>query len=411
MLATQPKRNISNDIKTDVNSENNMQQHQPVEPIQQDQHVQQVQQAQQAQPIVHNYNVYGNNQKDDSIIVKHDKAEQKFTLFNSNNQILGSFNILQLFKFLNKKHDFYLVDINIGSSDIIIKKYLYDDDKDVNLEYELLSHTESPFTGNVELLVKLYSDIIKIEDILDKELLNKPKEIAEDIQRVNNKFIYNLLVRLLKLINTISDTIQDRSIKENLLKYSVGAVYKISSLIKDDILIKKLQLDNIETDIKKLENINNKITEKINELDTNITTQNTTIDNLILQLNSYNQKGGSKSESTSKTASLYTSSKTSSNTTSNTTSNTISKTSSKIPLTATSISLNIKSETGSDSETETLTQTGSAKSIKSFDTNKTKSNIQSYKINTNIESTSTNDITLTITDTETQQSATENYKK
>ena len=94
MLATQPKK--QRDQITDV---------QKIEPNNND--------MQQAPQVINNYNVYGTSQKDNSVIVKHDKNETKFTLFNSNNQILGSFTILQLFKFLNKKHDFYLVEIKL----------------------------------------------------------------------------------------------------------------------------------------------------------------------------------------------------------------------------------------------------------------------------------------------------------
>ena len=116
MLATRPKQiSAVNDNIDSINNESS-------KSVKKDT-IEQIHQQNQPQ-VVHNYNVYGGN-KDNSIIVKHDKAEQKFTLFNANNQVLGSFNILQLFKFLNKKHDFYLVDITIGSSDIIIKKYFY----------------------------------------------------------------------------------------------------------------------------------------------------------------------------------------------------------------------------------------------------------------------------------------------
>lgn len=376
---------------------------------------------QQSQPqVVHNYNVYGNN-IDNSIIVKHDKTEQKFTLFNANNQVLGGFNILQLFKFLNKKHDFYLVDITIGSSDIIIKKYLYDDDKDINREYELLSHTESAFTGNVELLVKLYSDIIKVEDVLDRELLNKPKEIAEDIQKVNTKFIYNLLIRLLKLINTISDTVQDKSVKENLLKYSVGAIYKISLLIKDDITIKKMQMENVNDDINKLQIIHTKMNEKIEQLESNINTQNKTIDNLVLELNTYNknsQQGGNKSTSTSTSTSSYVSdsgttskSKSTSTSTSTYTTSYVSPSDSKSKSKSTSTSNISKNNTETEiGSTSTITAKDKSELELTENSNKTKSHIQSYKVysdknNTNrggYSSTSQNDISLTITNTETE---------
>ena len=203
--------------------------------------------------IINNFNIIGGGiDRSTTIIVEHDKINNGYTFKSMDKNILGSFNILQLFKLLNNEYDSYLLDVNIGTSDIIIKKYLYNPDTDKENTCDLISHLESPFTGNIDLLVKLYSDITKIEDKINEEILTKSHDIAQRIKDKNNKFIYNILIRILKLSNTLSEQYKhDKSKRELLIRYSVGSAYKLSVMTQDDIQIKKLQYETIQTDIDK----------------------------------------------------------------------------------------------------------------------------------------------------------------
>jgi hypothetical protein len=254
--------------------------------------------------IINNFNIIdnkmGGGNNSSTIIVEHDKSTHEFTFKNLNKNILGSFNILQLFKFLNNEFDSYLTDVNIGTSDIIISKYLYNPSNDITKTCDLISHLESPFTGNIELLVKLYTDIIKIEDKINEEILTKPRDIAEKIKEKNNKFIYNILIRILKLANTLTEQFKDDHAKrEILIKYSVGAAYKLSVMTQDDLSIKKMQYETIQTDIDKLKKIQESINTKLNELKQTIDIENSNINVLINHLsNKKIMHGGNKSSST-----------------------------------------------------------------------------------------------------------------
>lgn len=255
--------------------------------------------VQPTQPtIVNNYNII--QPTNDSIIVEHDKIKHEFIFKNNLNQLIGTFNIYQLFKFLNNDIDNYLVDIVLDTSDIIISKYIYDPAKDINKEYELISHTESAFTGNIELIVKLYSDIIKIEGDLLEKMIDLPKEILEKIKTTNNKFIYYLLLRILKMSNTLlTQPDIDTSKKDILLRYSIGATHKLSTMTKEELEIKYLQYNELENDINKIIKIQNVLENKLDLLKQTIDTQKINIDNLQI----HEQKGGTKSSHTNSTKS------------------------------------------------------------------------------------------------------------
>ena len=89
----------------------------PIQPIQLIQPIQPIQPQ-----VVNNFTIV--DKSSDSIIVEHNKDKNEFT-FSKNTTQFGSFNVLQLFKYLNDDIDNYLVSINIGTSSDIISKYIY----------------------------------------------------------------------------------------------------------------------------------------------------------------------------------------------------------------------------------------------------------------------------------------------
>jgi hypothetical protein len=361
--------------------------------------------------IINNFNIIdnkmGGGNNSSTIIVEHDKSTHEFTFKNLNKNILGSFNILQLFKFLNNECDSYLTDVNIGTSDIIISKYLYNPSNDITKTCDLISHLESPFTGNIELLVKLYTDIIKIEDKINEEILTKPRDIAEKIKEKNNKFIYNILIRILKLANTLTEQFKDDHAKrEILIKYSVGAAYKLSVMTQDDLSIKKMQYETIQTDIDKLKKIQESINTKLNELKQTIDIENSNINVLINHLsNKKIMHGGNKSSSTT--------SKSSNSSTSNTSKSTdLSMNNKKDKFTSdTSLPIKCKKENITSTSTTSTTSVTSS-TVKTSDTSlsnlnindiqnemnpteNTRSLIKSINIGSSYDSTSYDTFTIT----------------
>lgn len=336
--------------------------------------------------VVNNFNIVG--EQNNSIIVEHDKIKNEFTFKNANNQLIGGFSVLQLFKFINNDEDTFLVDINIGTSDTIIMKYIYNPSLDIEKKYDLISHIDSPFTSNIELLVKLYTDIIKLEEKMNEEILKKSRNVAENIKERNNKFIHNILIRILKLANTLIDHVKtDQQKRESLIRYSVGVVYKLSTMTQDELLIKKLQYETLNSDIIKLKQIQDGINSKLTSLQQTLDLQNTNIDNLIKELanKDINKQGGSKS-------STYIST-TKSNTSAISNTSDSNKSSSLTSKSKSSKSNDSKSTISNDSES-TIDIIKDNLDDNLLSSEKTKSMINSYKLYSSIlSSTSKNTFT------------------
>jgi len=245
-------------------------------------------------------------QPNNSILIEHLHDKKEYIFKDSANNIIGSFNVYQLFKYLNSDINEYLPEINLGNSKDVIEKYIYSLDIDTNHKYELISHLDSPFTSNIEMILKLYKDIRLLDELLLKQLIDKPLDIASKIKDRNSQFIYNILQRILRLSNTIIDKIDNKNNKDELLRYNIGAVYKMTEIVKEDIQIKTLQIENIKTDINKLLQIQENMTLKMNELKSSLDQQSDECRHLIKQISK--QQGGSKSSSRSSSKSSTTTS-------------------------------------------------------------------------------------------------------
>jgi len=257
----------------------------------------------------------------DAIIVDHNIDQMKFTFYDADKNLLGTFTSLQLLKFINYKYSSFFQHVEMGVSYDIIKKYILDiifnDDK---LKIVLVSHFNSPFMGNVEMLVKLYNDLTRCEVHVNSELNKFSSKDGKIIEYTIKQLYYLLLNHTLKIIASVSDAIKDdeskSNIKETLLKYSVGIVYKITNLIKNEINLKTLEYQTIQDDIIRLGKIKLTINEKMNSLYSIVEIQNKKIDNILININelkSYNLQTGGGSSSNSSHENLETSNSTESN--------------------------------------------------------------------------------------------------
>lgn len=230
------------------------------------------------QPKINVINV--NDINPESILVYHDDTKYKFTFYDINKNLIGDFNTLQIFKYINIDVDNYLTDVELSISKELIEKYLCKYDENRNID--LISHIDSPFTGNIELLTKLYVDIYKLSDYLNTELTKFEFNESELIKHNNNIFVYNLLVRILRLISSLSES--DKMNKDIMIKYSSGASFKLSQLIKDEIDFKSKKMEVIINDLQRLNQIRNTLQTKIEKMEVNIVEQNNKIDMLINML-------------------------------------------------------------------------------------------------------------------------------
>lgn len=254
-------------------------------------------------------NYSGPNTGRESILVKHDPLDSTFTFYDRDKIFLGSFKALHLIKYILPQYPDFLGIRTIGGSGDIIRNYICLVDKNENDPYDikirLLNQLESPFMGNIEMLLKLYNGISQYQSSIDMEISKLNKADQKYVEYTIKQFIYLLLNHILKIISNISDIIKDdttkKEMKESLLKYSVGIVYKISNMIKDEVGKKTAEYKILQEDLIKLSKVKINMYDKISKLNDLITEQNTKIDNLVITTP---QRGGNNITTTNSTSQM-----------------------------------------------------------------------------------------------------------
>jgi hypothetical protein len=262
----------------------------------------------------------------DLILVSFEKQNHKFSFYGNNNTLLGYFTIQQLIKFLGNRWDEnFMKHVDTSISDEIIKTFI--GSADINeaqiVNIKLLSHLQSPFMGNIEMLMKVNNALQIFESKILNTELNEVKsiKIQEKIKLTIKQFIYMMLNQSLKVIAAISEEIKnDKSrdhLKEILLKYSVGITYRLSNFIRDQLDTQMTQYNNLNENITKIYNIRRTMSDKLDKLTNVVETQNERIDMVNIKLSetvSDNSSSASKVRSSSyKSANTDNSARTSTN--------------------------------------------------------------------------------------------------
>jgi hypothetical protein len=239
--------------------------------------------------------------KDSSnLIAVYDDAENRFTFYNSNKSILGSFNFRQIIKYIGKQIEptFYNF-VESGYSEELIKSMIGEvliDPITGKINIILKSHLESPFMGNLDLLIKLNNSFFKYEtsELMNDIAIVNNEKIQYNLKISIKQFIYLLINHTLKIVSIASEDIKNdpaqTEMKNKLLKYSVALTYRISNFMKEHIDNYNVQYKKLYGNLEKLINMKKVINNKVNNLEEKITKQNNLIYSIINK--------GKKSEST-----------------------------------------------------------------------------------------------------------------
>ena len=277
-IKSDTKTDIKTDIKTAIKSDSKVNQ----------------------QPVILNNNI--NITPSSVLIVEHIESEFKFIIKNNKNTI-GFFTVGQLFKYINSDIENYLINIDLTISVDIIAKYLCS--MNDTREYVLISHLESPITGNIDILVKLYSDIVAYESKIQSEYEHLNEVVKKNVMNKNRMLVYNILSHIIKLfaIQTSANS-HNETTRELILKYTIGAQYKLSTMIQEDMTAKLSRLDTILEDYNNICLLRENIKLRMNKLELNMNTQSEKINLLLGQLEQLEQldtlkmqSGGTKSGS------------------------------------------------------------------------------------------------------------------
>ncbi len=239
----------------------------------------------------------------DAIVVGTNYQKKKFIFYDKNKNFLGAFTIYDFIKYVTSNvSSNFLVGTDHESVKPIIEKYICNiksDEKKINNKFviHMLNYFESPFVGNIETLIKLYSFIHEFETNELQKMLNDlsikfPSE-AINVQNMFNQLVHTILNHTLKIIAALTNKISSSScpdkdqrvqdpktqkIKESLLNYSVGIVYRLSKFIKNEIDTKMNELTIFNQDMLRIEGIRTSINTKLDSIQKSIDKQNTEID-------------------------------------------------------------------------------------------------------------------------------------
>ena len=240
---------------------------------------------------------------DKSIRVVREPEEYRYRFYNVNGHSLGTFTIPQLIKYINPESQI-LKHIEIGLAESLLKQYICETfETPKGIQIKLITHIESPFMGDIVKVLELYNDINRYSLIgqLSDVNNNDTKIILYNVRQLQ----YLLLNKILKLANYISDTIKNdntqKELKNDLLKYSISATYKITTMIKEDLQEKIKEYNTLQNDVLRLAKIKLTIRDEFDNLKNNIEVQNKQIENIISGMTHIAMTGGNLFNSSSST--------------------------------------------------------------------------------------------------------------
>jgi len=218
------------------------------------------------------YNVI-NPDDPSTIMVKFDN--ETFSFYDNKKSHLGSFAIKQLLKYITNDNNF-LSSISMGTSSSIIETFICNTQQN---KIRIYDHIASIFMGNLEMLIKLNNSLFKYEKIFEKDSNICNKKCLLKIKAFN----FTLLNHTLKIISTISNEYKTNNIeiKNKLLRYSVGIVYRLVNYIRERFTTNIDNTKIIHDNIDKLSKTRNDLINHINSLNSAIIKQSQQINILI----------------------------------------------------------------------------------------------------------------------------------
>lgn len=224
-----------------------------------------------------------NNNEKKLLISINDKLN-KISVFDEKNLAIGYFTISHIAKYLGDLYDIkkqFLNDLDIQvyqKSKELIKMLIFKlkyNKVNKYIDIVLYDYTISGFMGDIELLIKLNNILYKYqkeEMHADLSKVDLPYRIK--IEQNIKKFIFMLLSYTLQLISIMSDKVKDEKLKENLINYSVGVVYRINLFVQEQLKVINNNNNNVSELLKKNLEIKHELKDKLDILIEHIRSNN-----------------------------------------------------------------------------------------------------------------------------------------
>lgn len=199
------------------------------------------------QKFMNNINVSKPNEK--KVIVSING--NKYNFYDDAKEHMGSFTIGHLVRYLGEVHDTkkqFMRQFNFKEytdARELIENFIGTVKYDPRIGYtsiELKGHNDSAFMGDVEMIVKMNRLLhIFLKTKLQDELKYVDPKSRKQIEHTVNQFVYTMLNYTIGLIDIVSSDIKDqpgkRDLAIELVKYSVGTLYRISKFVQEQIAI------------------------------------------------------------------------------------------------------------------------------------------------------------------------------
>lgn len=255
----------------------------------------------------HMMNVNPNDK--DAVMLEYNYKDGRFLFHDKNRSFLGSFTGDELIKYvISPSVPEFLVNVNASASREIIEKFICT--MDAHTGVSIKNHLESPFTGHVEMLIKLYKQIEDFEQTrLEQELGRLSRDNKAVAHGLFYDFMYHLLTHTLKIIAVLTEIVKshnNRQLNDKLLKYSVAIMYKISTINKSEVDRRLKTMDSIMAERSKLQSIKTTLNEKIDKLEKVIMAQSDQIDYLVRSGQTNSHHGGDRQDTTTSVTELST---------------------------------------------------------------------------------------------------------
>lgn len=222
-----------------------------------------------------------------AIIVETNYPNKKFMFYDQNKNLQGGFSIYDFIKYITSNvSSEFLKGVDSASVRPIIEKYIcnvtYIEKPCKRYVINMHNHLESPFMGNIETLIKLYSFIHDFEENnLQDELIKISEHDSSNVTSIFNDLLYCLLNHILRIIVMLTNKLSPNdnpTVKELLLNYSVAIVYRLSKFVKTEIDEKVGQINILNQDLLRIEGVRTSLITKLDSVQRSIDKQNAEID-------------------------------------------------------------------------------------------------------------------------------------
>lgn len=230
----------------------------------------------------------------DTLIVETLHNQKKFMFYDRNKNFLGGFSVFEFVKYVTSHvSNNFLLGVECDSIKPVIEKYICkitDSQDGKRVLINMHNYFESPFMGNIETLIKLYTFVHEFENnyLLD-ELSKLDQSEKKTVLSIFNIMVYTLLNHILKiiaiLVNKIDvNDINSSKIKNSLLNYSVVIVYRLSKFIREEITMKSEELETLHADLSRMDSVRLTVLTKLDNMQKVIEKQNIEIDMILRQI-------------------------------------------------------------------------------------------------------------------------------